>query len=97
MTSTIALIILTSVLSSCRKEETRDTGTITGYDYRKCMCCGGWFVEIGDSIYRFDQFPEASSIDLDSITYPFDVWLDWNFKDPQCMGDEIVVTYLEEK
>ena len=74
-----------------------DQGTITGYDYRKCMCCGGWFVEIGDSTWRFDQIPEGCTINFDEAIFPMEVYLNWLIKDPLCLGDEIVVSRLEKK
>jgi hypothetical protein len=87
------IILSFILLSGCQREKNdyQSEGTITGYDYRMCMCCGGWFVEIGDSTWRFDQIPEGCTIILDSVTFPLPVYLDWEKKNPPCLGDEIVV------
>jgi len=89
----LIFILLIILLPGCTREQSdyQSEGTITGYDYRMCMCCGGWFVEIDDSTWRFDQVPEGFTINLDSITFPFPIYLDWEKKDPSCLGDEIVV------
>ncbi len=95
------LLILSVILFSlagCKKEPCyQSKGIITGFDYRKCMCCGGWFIEIEDSTWRFDQVPEGSTVNLDSVDFPFKVYLDWKEKDPKCLGDEIVVTRMVQR
>lgn len=87
----LAILVL---MASCCREDGMDKGTITGIDPRDCMCCGGWFVVINGSTYRFDQVPEDCTIDFSQVIYPIDVRLEWTKKIPQCMGDEIVVTKL---
>ena len=74
-----------------------DSGTITGLDPRDCMCCGGWFIEIRDTMRRFDQVPADCVIDFNTITYPLKVKLDWKKKDTLCLGDEIRVTRMEQE
>jgi len=27
---------------------------------RKCICCGGFYIEIEDSTYRFDSIPQTA-------------------------------------
>ncbi|MFH0761133.1 MAG: hypothetical protein V2A67_06490 [Bacteroidota bacterium] len=94
LTTTLLLILITG----CRKQpDYEDSGTIFGFDYRKCMCCGGWFIRIDQDTLRFDQVPETCTINFDSISYPLEVWLDWHPKDPRCMGDEIIVERMIEK
>jgi hypothetical protein len=72
-----------------------DSGTITGQDPRDCMCCGGWFIGIKDTVWRFDQVPVECTIDFSLVTYPLKVKVDWKKKDTVCLGDEIRVTRLE--
>jgi hypothetical protein len=92
------LFLLSIFFTSCRKDHGYDNGgTIIGHDYRKCMCCGGWFIVIEKDTLRFDQIPEGCSITLDDPKYPIDVYLDWHPKEPQCLGDEIIVTRMELK
>lgn len=71
-----------------------DPGIITGLDPRDCMCCGGWFIRIKDTTYRFDQVPADCKIDFSTVTYPLNVRLEWKKKDTTCLGDEIWVLKL---
>lgn len=81
-----------TLLMGCKKEDKNmDSGTITGLDPRDCMCCGGWFIEIRDTMHRFDQVPPDCVIDFTTVTYPLNVKLDWKKKDTTCLGDEIAV------
>ena len=81
-----AVLLLTSVILSCEKEEDyHSTAVITGPDVRDCICCGGYFIEIGDSTYNFDTLPTTSKIDLTTETFPLPVKLDWTY-DKKC-GD----------
>lgn len=94
----IPISLFLILLTGCRKQqEYEDSGTIFGFDYRKCMCCGGWFIRIGGDTLRFDRIPKGCLIDFDSLRFPTEVWLDWKPKDPRCMGDEIIVERMVEK
>lgn len=98
MKHVLILILLLILLTGCRKDRGFDnSGTIIGFDYRKCMCCGGWFISIEQDTLRFDQLPEGCSIDLNDPEFPIEVYLDWQPKDPRCLGDEIIVTRIELK
>ena len=91
-------LLLITLLTGCKKDPCyQDSGTILGHDYRKCMCCGGWFIEIEKDTLRFDRLPEGCTINFDSLAFPFDVYLDWQPKDPGCLGDEIIVNRMELK
>jgi hypothetical protein len=98
MKKVLTLFIIAAWLVSCRQEPCYDdSGTIIGFDYRKCMCCGGWFIEINRDTLRFDQLPEGCTINLDNPDFPIEVWLDWKPKDPRCLGDEIIISRMELK
>jgi len=95
MKKLIVITLILSLLTGCRKEDKyMDTGTITGTDPRDCMCCGGWFIEIKDTMRRFDQLPADCVIDFNTITYPLKVKLHWKKRDPLCIGDEIIVSKM---
>lgn len=82
----LVILMLTGILISCKKEEGyKSTGIITGPDIRECICCGGYFIEIGDSTYNFDTLPVSSAITLETETFPINVKLDWSF-DRECSG-----------
>jgi hypothetical protein len=85
-------LIMVGSLNSCSKEEYwMDKGRITGLDYRMCMCCGGYFIEINDSTYRFTTLPDKIKLDLNKEVFPVYVRINWEKKENSCMGDEITV------
>ena len=98
MKQLLILLLLLASLTACRKDKGYDnSGTIIGADYRKCMCCGGWFVVIEKDTLRFQQIPQWCGVDLTDAKYPVEVYLDWHYPDPQCMKDQIIVTRIELK
>ena len=98
MKTTILIICILFMMVGCKKDnDYQDTGTVFGFDYRKCMCCGGYFIEINKDTLRFDQMPENQIINFDSLGFPVEVYLDWHHKDPKCLGDEIIVDRIKVK
>ncbi len=96
MKKTILLMAISVALLACRKNDGYESrGTIMGFDYRKCMCCSGWFVIIEKDTLRFQQLPEGSTLNLTDTVFPVEVNLDWHFPDPQCMPDLIIVERME--
>ena len=94
----IFISLFLALLAGCQHEPCFDnSGTILGFDSRKCMCCSGWFVKINQDTLRFQTLPEGSTFDLSDPEYPIEVYLDWHYPDPQCMADLIVVTRIELK
>ena len=86
------------ILIACQKEnEWMNEGKITGADGRMCACCGGYFIEIKDSVYRFDILPEGTNFDLTKETFPVLVELNWKKKENSCLRDEIIVTDIRKK
>src|SRR5665647_2434124 len=66
--------------TSCIQENSKDfisKGIITGPDIRMCACCGGWYIQINGLTYEFDSLPDNSNIDLQKVTFPLSVKLDW--------------------
>ena len=87
------------VYSSCDKQPGPDyqKATITGYDYRMCICCGGWFIEIGKETYRFDQLPPSSNLDLNNAEFPLKVKVIWKKDENGCAGDEIIIEKIKKR
>lgn len=92
-----ATVIIFLVLASCMKDnDFGQRGTITDIDLRECLCCGGWFININDSTYRFYQLPDKNNIGLENAFFPVEVILTWK-KDPNaCLGDEIIILRIEK-
>ena len=92
-------ILLLMCISSCTEDENNymNNGTITGIDFRECACCGGYFIDINDSTYRFFNLPSGSEIKLDNPIFPIYVKLDWAKADTVCLGDEIKVLRIARR
>lgn len=91
------ILLLSCLYCSMQEHEFKSEGIITGIDDRECSCCGGYFVEIEDSTYRFDAVPPGSKLDLENPNFPIAVKLDW-LEDPNaCLGDEIIVERIERQ
>ncbi|MFT5512903.1 MAG: hypothetical protein ACI8SE_001302 [Bacteroidia bacterium] len=85
-------------LLSCEKDPTPTVnGIITGQDFRKCACCGGWFVEVGDSTFRFYEIPKTNVLNLDNETLPLEVSIDYTQEDGRCMPDLIVLNKIRKR
>jgi hypothetical protein len=97
----LTITCLMMALTSCDKDNKENTqeynGKITGQDLRKCMCCGGFYVDINDSTYRFDSIPANSGINQLTDTFPIYVFVVFHKKDPQCLGDEIIIDKMRKK
>jgi hypothetical protein len=61
-------------------DDYRSDGMIIGPDIRMCICCGGWQIVIDKETYNFDLLPSASDIDLQKVTFPVFVRVDWELK-----------------
>ena len=96
----VILFVMTffAVISSCEKSEvvtdTLEDAVITGYDMRMCACCGGWYIKIDTSSYRFFSIPDGSGFKLDTISFPFNVRVKWSKRANPCLGDEIEIEFI---
>lgn len=88
-------------LMACKKENAATNGSltsavITGQDFRKCWCCGGWFIEIGSDTFRFKELPAGAKIDLDDAAFPLPVKVKWKLQTDPCMSDLIDIQEIEQ-
>ncbi|MDP2365430.1 MAG: hypothetical protein Q8M94_16880 [Ignavibacteria bacterium] len=92
-------ILLIFIIASCAEDENEfmSNGTITGIDFRECSCCGGYFIAIKDSTYRFYTLPVGSEVALENPVFPIYVKLDWAKADTACLGDEIKVFRIKKR
>jgi hypothetical protein len=101
----VKLIIVISaifvVLICCRKgnsDDYKSNGIITGGDFRMCACCGGWFIQIDNTIYEFDKLPDNSKINLDTESFPVYVKLDWQLSDlTGCPDKKITIQRIKKE
>ena len=106
----ILIVILTAIifLTACNKSANQEsavntsdnssvkaTGTITGMNPDKCACCWGWLVNIGGKEYKFDKIPEGSSLNVNNITYPLNVKIEWKDAGGDYSGKLIDVLSIE--
>ncbi len=71
---------------------------ITGYDYRECACCGGYFIDIDGEIYRFYEIPSGSDVEITAESdFPIPVNINWHQFPDGCMGDEIGIDEMERR
>ena len=84
--NTKLLILLISILLtvSCEKDKYENTGTITGQDLTMCACCGGYFIDINGTQYRFDKSTLPADFNFEDNQLPLSVELDWDSKTDAC-------------
>ena len=87
MKTILKMIVVLSIIGfvSCHKEngDYNSKGTIIGLDYRACMCCGGWIINIDNHHYLFYSLPD-STINLKNEKFPLPVRLDWKLNTNGC-------------
>jgi hypothetical protein len=93
------LIIISGILfltfCECKKDNnTYDVAVITGPDNGECICCGGWFISINNSVYEFWTPPTSTNIDLEHATFPMYVKVGWQKTEKGCRSNLITVNYL---
>ena len=94
---TCIVLVMSLWFCSEQEDEYASTGIITGIDVRECSCCGGYFIEIADSTYRFYNIPPGSKLNLENPDFPVYVKLDWHEDPNACLGDEIIVNRIEKR
>ena len=96
----ILTIIITFSLAFCKRENNDylSDGIILGPDIRMCICCGGWYIEIGSATYEFDSLPDASNINLQQETFPVRVKLGWQLSDKAaCPDKRIMINWIRKE
>ncbi len=96
----VIILLLTIFCIACKDDDEglkidSDFGVVTSADFRLCACCGGWFIEIEDQLYRFYELPE-NSISISDEEFPLRVDVKWELDQDGCMGDEIIITSIEK-
>lgn len=78
MKKVFIILLLAIAFCSCHKNRNAYIhATITGQDFRKCLCCGGYILKLdnGDSSYRFFSFPANTYID--TLHFPQSVYVSY--------------------
>jgi hypothetical protein len=89
MKTTFFLILFSTLLIfSCEKDKYESTGTIAGADLAMCACCGGYFIDINGTQYRFEKSELPANFTFNDDQLPLHVELDWKLKTESCTGYE---------
>lgn len=95
------LLLLTLLyLFACQRDSLnlQSEGIITERDYRKCYCCGGWFIEIEGETWLADLSAEQiQALDLDETKLPMRVELDWARDEKACLDNKIIVPRIKRR
>ncbi len=97
----LLLLFIIMAASACKKNNgsgiKNSTGVITSMSSEKCACCWGWNITIGGENYRFEKIPASAPFDLENITYPTTVNIEWQNSHTGCDGIIIVVLAISKK
>jgi len=88
-TRAVILLISALLIVSCEKTKYKSTGTITEPDYRKCMCCGGYFIEIDGNQYNFNKSTLPENFTFDDTQLPLCVELNFEPKADDCSNSGV--------
>jgi hypothetical protein len=80
----ILSLVLAFTAMSCEKPDYKNTGTITGQDVTLCACCGGYFIDINGTQYRFDKSTLPGNFTFEDKQLPLNVELDWELRTEMC-------------
>ena len=81
----------------CETDYCSEEGMILDIDPRRCACCGGWFIEIGEDTLRALTLPDEFAQSLDFDEFPLPVYLEWMPVENLCLGDEIKVECIKRQ
>jgi hypothetical protein len=89
------LILALFMAVSCKKDVFRNSseGTVLGFDGRKCGCCGGLFIRVGNDTLRTFSLPDQEA--LLQKPMPFRIKMVWERDTSACgrmMPDLIMVS-----
>jgi hypothetical protein len=90
-----AILLAIGTLSSCKKDKYMSEGIITGYDVRKCACCGGLMINFDSEKepYKGDYklFTNSQDMGIDyNDNFPIPVKVDWKTINNQCGEHEMI-------
>lgn len=102
----IFILLLFTTALSCKKQsecQYMNNAEIIGYDYRACVCCGGYQVKIdsvpnpnGNPFFLATEFPPGFSVG-DNPTYPIAIKLDWLINTSGCYGNYIKILRIARR
>ena len=85
------LLISALLLFSCEKTKYENNGTITGADMAMCACCGGYFITIDGTQYRFEKTELPDNFTFKDNELPLKVELNWKLNEETCSGFSWIV------
>lgn len=94
----LILVLLVSIISCKKEDNSLSIGQITGFDFRKCAspCCGGFYIKIDTTTYRALDLPENSQLNLSNESLPLTVELRWKKVENSCSDDQITIEFIRK-
>jgi len=80
-------------LFTCQKEQQStcpdnlESGRIIGYDFRKCACCSGYWIEVGNDTLRTFVLPENIEIADTNFVDGLDVLVCLSYEQAEACND----------
>jgi hypothetical protein len=81
----VLLLFAMLTVFGCEKTEYKNTGTIIGADMTLCACCGGYFIDIEGTQYRFQKEELPGNFNFNDNQLPLSVELNWERKTETCV------------
>lgn len=84
-------------LESCQKDDNGcpdgwQNARIIGQDFRRCACCGGWFIDLGQDTVRSFILPDDFKIEAVPPDLPIEVCLTYVPETGPCQDfDQLIV------
>ena len=98
MKKIIPILLALSILTICCEKEKEmvcaeglQEATIIGQDFRRCVCCGGWFIDLGQDTVRTFTLPDDFKFEPNK-DLPIEVCLSYEAETGNCKDfDELIV------
>lgn len=87
------LFLIILICFACQKEQQStcpdnlESGKIIGYDFRKCACCSGYWIEVGDDTLRTFVLPDNIEITDTNFVDGLDILVCLSYEQAETCND----------